>query len=184
MPCLSSSAVSALKESIRVSNAESQFAVPLIVTTFLASSVTASPKGSAVCTAAGGGVAGVCAAAGGGDGAGAGEGLADEVGLAEGVGTGLASDVGEADGAGAGEADGEGAAEGVAVGEAAGAGDCASTAPVGRVAAIMPASTRRKARGRYIFRGLQGGGGSRSTPAEGVSFLTREVDSRPMTDAS
>src|SRR5262249_59526821 len=103
MPCLSISAVSALKESIRVSNAESQFAVPLIVTTFLASSVTASPKGSAVCTAAGGGVAGVCAAAGGGDGAGAGGGVADEGGLAEGGGTRPPPRVGEAGGARAGE---------------------------------------------------------------------------------
>ena len=48
MPCLSSSAVSVLNESIRVSNAESQLAVPLMMTTFLGSSVICSPKGSAV----------------------------------------------------------------------------------------------------------------------------------------
>src|SRR5262245_29566274 len=101
MPCLSSSAVSALKESIRVSNAESQFALPLMVTTFFGSSVVGSPKGSAVCTAAGGGVAGVWAAAGGGDGVG--EGLAEDVGLADGLGAGAASDVGLGAGAGLGD---------------------------------------------------------------------------------
>jgi hypothetical protein len=97
--------------------------------------------------------AGVCAAAGGADGAG--EGLADEVGLAEGVGVGVdaASDVGEATGAGTGEGDAAGA--GVAVGEAAGAGDCArdceKAAPTGTAAAIRPAMTRRKALEWFIF---------------------------------
>src|SRR4051812_17857894 len=102
MPCLSSSAFSALKESVRVSKAASQLALPLMVTTFLASSVTGSPNGSAFCTAAGGGEAGVWAAAGGGDGAG--EGLAEEVGLAEGAGTGVgaAAEVGLGLGAGTG----------------------------------------------------------------------------------
>ena len=54
MPCLSSSAVSALNESIRVSNAESQLAVPLMITTFFGASVISSPKGSAVWTGGGG----------------------------------------------------------------------------------------------------------------------------------
>src|SRR4051812_20200657 len=147
MPCLSSRGVSALKAAVSESNASGQFEVPLIVTTFFDSSVTASPKGSAVCTA-GGGVAGVWAAAGGADGAG--KGLADEVGLAEGAGTELASAAGEAEGTGDGEADGDGTADGVAVGEAAGAGDCASTAPIGRAAAIRPAATRRRVREGFI----------------------------------
>ncbi|MBA7655664.1 hypothetical protein ES703_63571 [subsurface metagenome] len=144
---------SALKESISVSKAASQFALPLIVTTFFVSSVTGSPKGSAVCTAAGG-AAGVWAAAGGDDGAGAG--LAEEVELAEGAGVGAAAEVGLGLGEGAGP--GEAAGEGVAVGEAAGAGDCARTALIGRAAAIMPARIRRKARERCIgvslFRGV------------------------------
>src|ERR1700738_2436779 len=61
MPCLSSSAASDLKESIRVSNAESQLALPLAMTTIFGSSVICSPKGSAVWTGAGGGVGGVWA---------------------------------------------------------------------------------------------------------------------------
>ena len=67
MPCLSSSADSDLNESIRVSNAESQLALPLRTTTVFGASVISSPKGSAVCTgaAAAGGAAGVSAAAGG-----------------------------------------------------------------------------------------------------------------------
>src|SRR5580700_8359536 len=68
MPCLSSSAESVLSESIRVSNAESQLAVPLTITTVIGVRVISSPNGSAVCTgaAAGGDAgAGVCAAAGG-----------------------------------------------------------------------------------------------------------------------
>src|SRR5258705_12792903 len=63
MPCLSSSAVSALNESIRASKAASQLALPFIITTFFGSSENCSPKGSAVWTGAGGGV-GVWAAAG------------------------------------------------------------------------------------------------------------------------
>src|SRR5262249_2090482 len=93
MPCLSSSAVNALNESIRVSNAESQFALPLAMTTFLGASMIDSPKASAVWTEG----AGVCSAAGAGEGLAAGAGLVDGAGsvagLAEGVG------VGEADGA-------------------------------------------------------------------------------------
>src|SRR6516165_1346614 len=80
MPCLSSSALSPLKESIKVSNAESQLALPLAITTFFASSVIASPKGSAVWTVAEG--AGVCAVGGGA--AGAGEGFTGGAGQAGG----------------------------------------------------------------------------------------------------
>ncbi len=98
MPCLSSSAFSALNESIRVSNAESQLALPLAITTFLASSVIGSPKGSAACTGAAG--AGVCATDG------DGEGLAAGAGEAEAAGAGLAV----AAGAGLADADGEGVA--------------------------------------------------------------------------
>src|SRR5258706_15061791 len=67
MPCLSSKADSDLNESIRVSNAESQLALPFMMTTVFGASVICSPNGSAVWTgaAAGGGVAGVSAAAGG-----------------------------------------------------------------------------------------------------------------------
>src|SRR5260370_6270644 len=69
---LSSDADSALKESIRVSNAESQLALPLMTTTVFGVSVISSPNGSAVWTgaAACGGVAGVSAVAGGVPGAG------------------------------------------------------------------------------------------------------------------
>src|SRR5260370_42295999 len=64
MPCWSSSAVRVLNDSIRVSKAASQLAVPFMTTTFLGSSVNCSPKGSAVWTGAIGGGAGVWAAAG------------------------------------------------------------------------------------------------------------------------
>src|SRR5258705_10243390 len=95
MPCLSSNADSALKESIRVSNAESQLALPLMTTTVFGVSVISSPNGSAVWTgaAAGGGVAGLSAAAGGFPGA-AGE-------LAPGAGVAGCAGAGVADGAGA-----------------------------------------------------------------------------------
>ena len=96
MPCLSSSAFSALKESTSVSKAESQLAWPLATTTFLASSVIGSPKGSAACTGAAG--AGVCAIDG------EGEGLAAGAGDAEAAGAGVAV----AAGAGLADADGEG----------------------------------------------------------------------------
>src|SRR6516162_5172641 len=95
MPCLSSSAFSALKESSSVSNAESQLALPLAITTFFASNVIGSPKGSAVWTVAEGAGAGVCDACGEGELAGAGEGLA-----AGAAGAGLAAT--SADGAAAG----------------------------------------------------------------------------------
>src|SRR5712672_3609414 len=95
MPCLSRNADSDLKESISVSNAESQLALPFMMTTVFGASVICSPNGSAVWTgaAAGGGVAGVSAAAGGV--AGAGEGLA--------AGAGVAVGAGAADGAGGGD---------------------------------------------------------------------------------
>src|SRR6266404_2102902 len=110
MPCLSSTAVSALNASIRVSNAASQFAVPFMTTTFLGSSVNSSPKGSAVWTlAAGGGGAGV--------------GAFSAVGASAGDLVSAGGGTGTADGAGLGTADGLGA------GEAEGAGDCASAAP-------------------------------------------------------
>src|SRR3954452_22457812 len=64
MPCLSSSADKDLKDSIRVSNAESHWAVPLRTTTVFGSREICSPKGSAGCTG-GGGVGGASAAAGG-----------------------------------------------------------------------------------------------------------------------
>src|ERR1700735_3178582 len=106
MLCLSSRAVSALNESIRVSNAESQLAAPLSTTTFLDASAISSPKGSAVWTGAtaGGGVAAAGLSAGDLFSAGGGIGVADGVG------------VGGVDAAGAG------------VGLAAG-GDCASAGP-------------------------------------------------------
>src|SRR5258708_39039071 len=88
MPCLSSKADSDLNESIRVSNAESQLALPFMMTTVFGASVICSPNGSAAWTgaAAGGGVAGVSAAAGGG--VGAAEGLAAGAGVAGGGGAG------------------------------------------------------------------------------------------------
>src|SRR5438034_6219270 len=93
MSCLSSRADSALNESIRVSNAESQLALPRMTTTVFGVRVICSPNGSAVWTgaAAGGGVGGVSAVAGGVPGA-AGE---------PAPGTGVAG-AGVADGAGAG----------------------------------------------------------------------------------
>src|ERR1700733_13612308 len=89
MPCLSSSADSDLKESIRASNAESQLALPFRTITVFGASVISSPKGSAVCTGA--------SAAGG-----AAEGLATGARDAIGAGAGGAVTVG----AGGGEADG------------------------------------------------------------------------------
>src|ERR1700685_2190693 len=98
MPCLSSSADSDLKESIRASNAESQLAVPFRTTTVFGASVISSPKGSAVCTgAAAGGVAGVSAVAGG-----AADGLAAGAGLADGAGAGVTAGAGGARGVPAG----------------------------------------------------------------------------------
>src|SRR5438552_18669455 len=121
MPCLSSSAVSTLNESISVSNAESQLALPLAMTTFFGSRVIGSPKGSAVWTGAAG--AGVCAAAGGGEGVAAGP----AAGLSEGL-AGVAL----------------GAGEGLA--EAAGAGVCARAAPALREIATGRTSAANKAK--------------------------------------
>src|SRR5215213_9711468 len=113
MPCLSSSAVNVLNASIRVSNAASQLAVPLM-TTFLGSSVNSSPKGSAVWTpAAGGGGVGV--------------GAFSAVGVSAGDLVSAGGGTGTADGAGL------GTAEGLAAGEAEGAGDCASAAPANTI---------------------------------------------------
>src|SRR5882757_230712 len=138
MPCLSSSAVSALNESISVSKAESQLALPLAITTFFGSSVIGSPKGSAVWTGAAG--AGVCAAAGG-------TGVA--AGLAAGLGEGLAAGLSE-------ELEGPALGSGEGLAETAGAGvaaDCASAGPAlreiatGRSRAARPAArtkTKRK----------------------------------------
>src|SRR5258707_3405959 len=64
MPCLSSNPDSVFNDSIRVSNAESQLALPLTMTTVFGSSVICSPKGSAVCTGAAAGGVGLCAAEG------------------------------------------------------------------------------------------------------------------------
>src|ERR1700761_8599869 len=114
MFCLSSNAFSALNESIRVSNAESQFAVPLSTTTFFGVRVMSSPKGSAACTGA----------AGGGEAAAAGLSAGDL--FLAGGGTGVA------DGAGVGDAETAGAGVELAAG-----GDCASVAPrLSEIAAI------------------------------------------------
>src|SRR4051812_36854970 len=97
MPCLSSRVVSVLKDSIRVSNAASQLAVPLITSTFFGASVNSSPKGSAVWTLAAGG---------GGAGAGAFSAVGVSAGdlVSAGGGTGTAEGAGlAADGLGAGE---------------------------------------------------------------------------------
>src|SRR5229473_6575919 len=135
MPCLSSNADSDLNESIRVSNAECQLSLPFMMTTVFGASVICSPNGSAVCAAAGGGVAGVSAAAGGV--AGAAGGLAG-AGLTVGGGAGVAA----APGAGV-----------VTAGGAAGAGDCASAVPrPSEIAAAGTSATmaRRKQRGKFI----------------------------------
>src|SRR4051812_5658244 len=65
MPCLSISAESFLNESVSVSNAESQLALPLRMTAGFDVSVTSSPNGSTTWAVAGGGVAGASAAGGG-----------------------------------------------------------------------------------------------------------------------
>src|SRR3979490_2101386 len=134
MPCLSRNADSDLRDSISVSNAESQLALPFTMTTVFGASVICSPKGSAVWTgaaAAGGGVAGVSAAAGG------------VVGAADG----LAAGAGVAVGAGAGVSDaaGAGVAGVLAAGGAAG-GDCASAPPTPDdiAAGISATMARRK----------------------------------------
>src|SRR5206468_1380974 len=139
MPCFPSSAVSALNESIRVSKALSQLAVPFMTTTFLLSSENGSPKGSAVWTGAGAGGAGVgvaCAADGG-------VSAGDLVSAGGGTGAVLGAGAGTADGAGLGIADGAGA------GEAAGAGDCACAVPPS-AATVSATSTIRKGWERFI----------------------------------
>src|SRR3954447_27047848 len=134
MPCLSNNAFSALKASTSVSKAESQLAVPLTITTFLASSVVSRPKGSAVCTGAGD-----AAAAGGGAGLGKGEALAAGDGVATGAGDALAAGGGEADGVGEGLADAAGAGLGVCARVTDGPSDMAA-------AGISAAKARRRKR--------------------------------------
>src|ERR1700709_2835848 len=72
MPCLSSRPAIFLNESVSVSNAESQLALPLRTTAVFGVRVISSPNGSAVWTGAGagGGAAGASAAGGGVAGAG------------------------------------------------------------------------------------------------------------------
>src|SRR5215475_1256208 len=98
MPCLSRNAVSTLKESINVSNAESQLALPRWMTTFFGSRVIGSPKGSAAWTGAVE-LGACCAAPGAGEGVG--DGLAAGSGIGLGAGAGLAVRAGEGVAAGA-----------------------------------------------------------------------------------
>src|SRR6266545_2498718 len=168
MPCLSSTAVSALNESIRVSNAASQLAVPLMTTTFLGSSVNSSPKGSAIWTpAAGGGGAGV--------------GAFSAVGASAGDLVSAGGGTGTADGAGLGTADG------LAAGDDEGAGDCASAAPA-NTTMESAAMAARKVLIRFISGILHprhlAAACPRPRPPEWFHFLTRKVRFRPMTDAS
>src|SRR5271163_1819786 len=133
MFCLASKPFSALNESISVSNAESQLALPLATMTFLPSSVIGSPKGSAVCTVADG--AGFCAA----------DGEGDAVGLAAGSGEALA--------AGEGLAEALGAGEGLAEALGAGDGDCASDAPApSQIAAAGTSAANARREGRNFIR--------------------------------
>src|SRR3954471_14887150 len=168
MPCLSSRAVSALNASIRVSNAPSQLAVPLMTTTFLGWSANSSPKGSAVWTlAAGGGGAGV--------------GAFSAVGASAGDLVSAGGGTGTADGAGLGTADGLGA------GEAEGAGDWARATPPN---ATMESAA--KAARKVLIRFISGilhpphpaAACPHPRPPEWCRFLTRKVRFRPMTDVS
>src|SRR3984957_1153846 len=180
MPCLLSKADSVLNDSIRVSNAASQLAVPLMMATFLASSVISSPNGSAVWTGAvaGGGVAGVWAVAGGGA-----EGPAAGAGVSAGAGVGVAGTAGA------------GGAWVLGAGVAAG-GDCASAAL--RASAIAAGINATMARRKQLLtfiqviykavfkaRGLTIA--SPRVPVHGgrdAGMLTREASPRPMTDMS
>src|SRR5262245_26978491 len=143
MPCLSRNAVSPLKESINVSNAESQLALPRWITTYFGSSVSGSPKGSAAWTGAAGlGVGfgsvgfGACCAA-----PGAGDGVGD--GLAAGSGVGLGAGVGLAAAAG----------EGVAAGACANAAPDVSEIARSRISAARPAPNEAK-RKLWKFMGI------------------------------
>jgi hypothetical protein len=109
-----------------VSKAESQFALPLKTTTFLAESVIGSPKGSAVVTE------------------GAGAGLADAAGAGGGLADGSAAGLAVGAGAGAGLADADGVGDGD--------GACASALPIPSqiAAAIGTAKARRGRKGRFI----------------------------------
>src|SRR5256885_16264150 len=95
MPCLSSTVVSALNESIRVSKALSQLALPRMTTAFFASSVNCSPKGSAVWTGAAGGGVGVWVA----EGVSAGDLVSAGGGTSVGFGVGFGAANGRGDGA-------------------------------------------------------------------------------------
>src|SRR5258708_35702372 len=86
MPCLSRNADKDLSESISVSNAESQLALPFTMTTVFGASVICSPKGSAVWTGAAGGGGGAGLSPGPGGVAGAAGGLAGRPGRAVGAG--------------------------------------------------------------------------------------------------
>src|SRR4051812_4294907 len=167
MPCLSSRVVSVLNASIRVSKAASQFAVPLITTTFLGASANSSPKGSAVWTLAAGG-------------GGAGAGAFSAVGASAGDLVSAGGGTGTADGAGLGTADGLGA------GEAEGAGDWARATPPN---ATMESAA--KAARKVLIRFISGilhpphpAAVYPPRPPERCHFLTRKVRFRPMTDAS
>src|SRR4029453_14909074 len=201
MPCLSSRTVSALNESIRVSNAASQLAVPFITSPFFGPRGNSSPKGSAVWTvAAGGGGAGGGAfsavgasagdlvSAGGGTGAAGGGGVGAGGGGAFPAGGAPAGDLVWA-GGGTGAADGAGlgTADGLAAGEAEGAGDWARAAPPN---ATMESATRvaRKVLIRFISGILHPPHLAAACPRPRLPgwchFLTRKVRFRPMTDAS
>src|SRR6185312_2790879 len=140
MPCLSSSVFSVLNDSIRVSNAASQLAVPFMINTFFGASVNSSPKGSAVWTVAGGGGGGE------GDWAVDGGSAGDLVSAGGGTGATDAAGAGVEDAAGAGDADG------LAAGEADGAGDCARAVPPSAIATIGTSATMaaRKVLIRFI----------------------------------
>src|SRR5712672_1746926 len=124
MPCLSSRLTIFLKESISVSNAVSQLALPLRTTAVFGVRVVSSPNGSAVWTGAGAGVAGASAAGGGVAGAG----------------------VAGAAGAGATGA----AVSGAGVAGVGVAGDCASAGAEISASAIVKTGARRKKRRVFI----------------------------------
>ena len=182
MPCLSSSAVSVLKDSIRASNAASQLALPLAIRTFFGSSVIGSPKGSAVWTSAAGGCPGVPLAAG--AGAALGAGLAEAAGAGVAGGAGLAA--GPAEGAGL---EGKGL-EGKGLAETAGAGvDWANAASKLKMRAAAGSSAASATRKEQTVIWSSPGPRQRTwagCPANVAKyrFLTCERGFRPMTHRS
>ena len=173
--------VSALNESIRVSNAASQVAVPFMMTTFFGASVNSSPKGSAVWTLAAGGGGGE------GDWAVDGASAGDLVSAGGGTGATDAAGAGVGDAAGAGDAAGD--ADGLAAGEADGAGDCARAAPPSAMATIGTSATVAARNVLIMFIRVSpstpgGSGMSPIAPARMALLLTRKAGFRPMTDAS